>query len=69
MNDLFADQEAPWQEPLVPGAVVLRGFARAAADTLLAAVQAVATDAPFRHMHTPGDLPMSMAMSNCNMLN
>ena len=38
MNDLFADQEAPWQEPLAPGAVVLRGFARAHADTLLAAV-------------------------------
>lgn len=68
MNDLFADQEAPWQEPLAPGAVVLRGFARAAADTILAAVQAVAADAPFRHMHTPGGLPMSVAMSNCGAL-
>ncbi|EBE3451079.1 DNA oxidative demethylase AlkB, partial [Salmonella enterica] len=26
MLDLFAD-EAPWQEPLAPGAVVLRRFA------------------------------------------
>lgn len=68
MNDLFADQEAPWQEPLVPGALVLRGFARAHANTILAAVQAVTAEAPFRHMLTPGGLPMSVAMSNCGAL-
>lgn len=68
MNDLFADQDAPWQAPLAPGAVVLRGFARATADAILAAVQAVAADAPFRHMHTPGGLPISVAMSNCGAL-
>lgn len=68
MNDLFADQDAPWQAPLAPGAVVLHGFARAHADTILAAVQAVTAAAPFRHMHTPGGLPMSVAMSNCGAL-
>ncbi len=34
MLDLFAD-EAPWQEPLAPGAVVLRRFAFRAAQSLL----------------------------------
>lgn len=34
MLDLFAD-EAPWQEPLAPGAVVLRRFAFRTAQSLL----------------------------------
>ncbi|MFO5793988.1 DNA oxidative demethylase AlkB, partial [Klebsiella pneumoniae] len=41
MLDLFSDIP-PWQEPLAPGAVVLRRFARERAPALL---QAIADDA------------------------
>ena len=34
MLDLFADAE-PWQEPLAPGAVILRRFAQARASALI----------------------------------
>ena len=50
---------------LAPGAVLLAGFAEPAALSLLAAVEAVTTLAPFRHMLTPGGRRMSAAMSNC----
>lgn len=53
------------QEPLAPGAVVLRGFARADEAALLAALQGVIEQAPFRHMITPGGFRMSAAMTNC----
>lgn len=66
--DLFADQEQRWHEPLQPGALVLRGFALDVEDELLAALRTVTTAAPFRHMHTPGGLRMSVAMSNCGEL-
>ncbi|MDR3537419.1 MAG: DNA oxidative demethylase AlkB [Acetobacteraceae bacterium] len=55
-------------EPLVhlgAGAVVLRGFALPEAADLLVAVEAVAREAPFRHMVTPGGFTMSVAMTNC----
>ncbi|HUI19351.1 MAG TPA: DNA oxidative demethylase AlkB [Alphaproteobacteria bacterium] len=51
--------------PLAEGAVVLGGFARAAAAELVAAVAAVAARAPFRHMLTPRGYRMSAAMTNC----
>ena len=49
----------------MPGAVVLRGFARRSAAALVAAVGRVAGAAPFRHMVTPGGWRMSAAMTNC----
>jgi alkylated DNA repair protein (DNA oxidative demethylase) len=52
-------------EPIAEGAVVLRGFARSAVATLVAAVKEVAAAAPFRKMITPGGLQMSVAMTNC----
>lgn len=52
-------------EPLAPGAVLLRGFAFQISDALLDAVDAVTTQAPFRHLVTPGGYTMSVAMSNC----
>ncbi len=55
-------------EPLAPGAVVLRGFARADAATLVAALRDVSAEAPFRHMTTPGGFRMSVAMTNCGEL-
>ncbi|ECG3737528.1 DNA oxidative demethylase AlkB, partial [Salmonella enterica subsp. enterica serovar Mississippi] len=53
MLDLFAD-EAPWQESLAPGAVVLRRFAFRAAQSLLDDIGFVASQSPFRQMVTPG---------------
>ena len=55
-------------EWLEPGAVVLRGFASDFAAELLAAVDAVAAAAPFRHLVTPGGKRMSVAMTNCGPL-
>lgn len=67
MTDLFGDTEpvGPVREELAPGAAVLHGRALAAQDELLAAVDAVAAAAPFRHMVTPGGFRMSVAMTNC----
>ena len=53
---------------LEPGAVLLRGFAADHAVTLLQAVDAIAAQAPFRHLITPGGLRMSVAMTNCGPL-
>ncbi len=67
--DLFAaDAPALDDEPLSPGAVVLRGFATAQADALKAAVDSVSAAAPFRHLVTPGGQRMSVAMTNCGEL-
>lgn len=54
-----------WQEPLAPGAVILRGFANQDEAELWAELEAVTASAPFRHMITPGGFRMSVAMSNC----
>jgi alkylated DNA repair protein (DNA oxidative demethylase) len=53
------------KEALAPGATVLRGFARNRDLALLAAIEAIAAQAPFRHMVTPGGFEMSVAMTNC----
>ena len=62
MPDLFALE--PRQE-LRDGAVLLRGRALAIDAALLAAVEAIAMQSPFRRMVTPGGLQMSVAMTNC----
>jgi alkylated DNA repair protein (DNA oxidative demethylase) len=62
-TDLFIDGEE--ELVLAPGARLLRGFARPAEKALLAALSAVAAEAPFRHMVTPGGYRMSVAMTNC----
>jgi len=64
--DLF--EADPTIEPLAPGAVVLRGFARPNGAALLADVQHVVADAPLRRMLTPNGLRMSVAMTNCGAL-
>jgi len=53
---------------LEPGALLLRGFAAEHAAALLQAVDAIAAQAPFRHLVTPGGLRMSVAMTNCGPL-
>lgn len=68
--DLFATQPEADSLPerrvaLGPQACVLRGFALPQAEALLAAVDALARDAPFRHMETPGGRRMSAALTGC----
>lgn len=66
MASLFDRQPTlPAREPLEEGAVLLRGFASAAAPQLLEDVASVAGTAPFRHLMTPGGYTMSVAMTNC----
>ena len=67
MLDLFADTP-PWQEPLAPGAVILRRYARERAPALLLAITDIASRSPFRQMVTPGGYTMSVAMTNCGEL-
>lgn len=62
--DLF-DQLEPRRVELGPGAVLLRGFALEAAQQLVAEVERIADEAPFRHFVTPGNHVMSVAMTNC----
>jgi alkylated DNA repair protein (DNA oxidative demethylase) len=61
MPDLFAEP----REAMAPGAVLLRGYALPRETELLAAIEAVAAEAPFRHMMTPGGFTMSVAMTTC----
>ncbi|HKC42302.1 MAG TPA: DNA oxidative demethylase AlkB [Burkholderiales bacterium] len=56
------------KEPLGPGAVLLRGFATPVQTAVLAGVQDVIAQAPFRHMVTPGGHRMSASMTNCGPL-
>lgn len=51
--------------PIAPGAVLLRGFARAQAQALMASVDQITACAALRHLQTPGGRAMSVAMSNC----
>lgn len=66
-GDLFAGvaEPQPSREPMAEGAVLLRGFALARQNELLAALREVIAAAPFRHMVTPGGFTMSVAMTNC----
>ncbi|CCE01442.1 Alkylated DNA repair protein alkB [Bradyrhizobium sp. STM 3809] len=45
--------------------MLLRGFARPDEAGLLAAIEAITAQAPFRRMITPGGHQMSVAMTNC----
>jgi DNA oxidative demethylase len=56
------------RELLVPGAWLLHGFALETGSALSAAVEHIATAAPFRHLETPGGFRMSVAMTNCGSL-
>ena len=66
MADLFANDRRLVE--LSPGAVVLGGFATESALTLLAAIAAVSSEAPFRNLETPGGRRMSVAMTNAGRL-
>ena len=62
MADLF-DLEA--RQKLAEGAVLLRGRALPVEAALLAAIERISAQAPFRRMTTPGGFQMSVAMTNC----
>jgi len=68
--DLFASvgDARPSRQPIGEGAVLLRGFARLIEDDVIADLRDVVTQAPFRHMMTPGGHLMSVAMTNCGRL-
>lgn len=66
--DALDADAAQQQEVLLPGAVVLRGFARAQAAELIGAVESVVSIAPYRHMITPGGFRMSVETTNCGAL-
>lgn len=65
--NLFDDQ-LPSREEIAPGATLLRGFVRQNETALLAALQEITKQAPFRHMVTPGGFTMSVGMTNCGAL-
>lgn len=64
MLDLFAEEPA-WREPLADGAAILWRFAIRDASALLAAIETLSAQAPFRHMVTPGGYSIAVAMTNC----
>ncbi len=66
-TDLFAGvpDVRPAREAMADGAVLLRGFAKPFEADLIADIDAIAAQAPFRHMVTPGGHEMSVAMTNC----
>ena len=55
-------------EPLAPGAWLLRGFALDRGTALVAAIEDISAAAAFRHLVTPGGFRMSVAMTNCGSL-
>lgn len=62
-GDLFGESAA--HRAAGPGLTHLPGFALPLEQALLADIAKIATDAPFRHMLTPGGQRMSAAMTNC----
>jgi alkylated DNA repair protein (DNA oxidative demethylase) len=67
MMDLLGDGRVhePRRHDVAPGAALLRGWALPLETEILAAVDAIAVEAPFRRMVTPGGFQMSVAMTNC----
>ena len=64
MADLFANQHIGTRTSLGPQAGLLHGFALPRAEALLAAIDDIAAQAPFRHLVTPGGHVMQVAMTN-----
>ena len=66
MKDLFGDIDpGPPTGQLSEGAMLLRRRALSFEARLLAALDRVVEQAPFRHLVTPGGFEMSVAMTNC----
>jgi alkylated DNA repair protein (DNA oxidative demethylase) len=65
-GDLFSApaETLPTRTTMGDGALLLHGFALPYEAEILAAIDAVAAAAPFRHMTTPGGFVMSVAMTS-----
>jgi len=64
--NLFTQLAAePTHEEIYPGAVLMRGLALEQDRELLAAVDTLCDTEPFRHVTTPGGLPMSVVSTAC----
>jgi len=64
--DLFDRLDVhPQRAQIAEGAMLLRGFALSMQHELVAALDVIIAQAPFRHMQTPGGHEMSVAMTNC----
>lgn len=61
--DLFSNLQSTSTH--LNGLSLLQGFALQDSSTLLADLESIVMQAPFRHMVTPGGLAMSVAMTNC----
>ena len=69
--DLFDDLPPAPEDahtPIAPGAVLLRGLARAGDAALLQTIEAIIQQAPLRHMQTPGGYTMSVSSTSCGRL-
>jgi alkylated DNA repair protein (DNA oxidative demethylase) len=66
--DLFTNLPGPGCEAIGRRAFVLRSFALPDVAEVLAAIETLQAQAPFRRMVTPGGFTMSVAMSNCGSL-
>ena len=64
--ELFAGDTKDAGVELGPGILLLRGFADS--TRLMPIIERVASQAPFRHLVTPGGQTMSVAMTNCGPL-
>lgn len=64
-KDLFESELQQTPTRLGPDSLLLPAFALAQDAALLSAINSIAVQAPFRHMVTPGNYPMSVAMTNC----
>ena len=58
----------PEVKPIGKHAFLLRGFALPYVNEALAALEAIQTLAPFRHMVTPGGFTMSVGLTSCGAL-
>lgn len=65
MTQPLFDTPNPGPQTLSPGAVLLRGWARAQAAQWVEHTIAITAQAPFRVMQRPGSAPLSVAMTNC----
>lgn len=66
--DLFRNANPGEAERIGPSAVILRGFALPYVQDILPAINDISSQAPFRHMITPGGFSMSVALTNCGPL-
>lgn len=57
----------PAKQEIVQGAFLLPGFALEYEASILAGLEKIVEQAPFRHMVTPGGFTMSVAMTNCGL--